>query len=126
MATIFSKGKLAEIQEKKAKASLMGGLQTRKRQRDNEPLKDDPMVTSPVAKSQPQHLASPTSSVELITPSNGGSRAKGKDKAQIGSFWEDAWAAILKAHEVISVDDLSPLGVRLSHELLSSQVHKIM
>jgi len=51
MTTIFSKGKLAEIQKKKAKVSLMGGLQTRKRQRDNEPLKDDPTVTSSVAKS---------------------------------------------------------------------------
>ena len=104
----------------------MGGLQTRKRQRDNEPLKDDPMVTSPVAKSQPQHLASPTSSVELITPSNGGSRAKGKDKAQSGSFWEDVGVAILKAHKAISADDLLPLGVRLSHELMSSHMHKIM
>ena len=44
----------------------------------------------------------------------------------MGSFWVDAGAVVLKAHEVISVDDLLPLGVRLSHELMSSHVHKIM
>ena len=44
----------------------------------------------------------------------------------MGSFWVDAGAAILKAYEVISVDDLLPLGVRMSYELMSSHVHKIM
>nr|POF21992.1 hypothetical protein CFP56_35533 [Quercus suber] len=33
---------------------------------------------------------------------------------------------MLKAHEAISVDNLSPLGVRPSHELMSSHVHKVM
>ena len=126
MKTIYSREKLVEIQEKKAKASLTGGLLTRKHQRDRKPLKDDPMVTSPVAKSQPQHPTSNTSSLELNTPSDGGSRAKGKDKAQTGSFWEDVGVAILKAHKAISADDLLPLGVRLSHELMSSHMHKIM
>ena len=32
---------------------------------------------------------------------------------------------MLKAQEAISVDDLSSLGVRLSHELMSSHVHKV-
>ena len=105
MKTIYSREKLVEIQEKKAKASLTGGLLTRKHQRDRKPLKDDPMVTSPVAKSQPQHPASNTSSLELTTPSDGGSRAKGKDKGQTGSFWEDVGVAILKAHKTISADD---------------------
>ena len=53
MKTIYNREKLVEIQEKKTKASLTGGLLTRKHQRDRKPLKDDPMVTSPVAKSQP-------------------------------------------------------------------------
>ena len=44
----------------------------------------------------------------------------------MGSFWEDAGAIVLKAYEAISIDDLSPLGVRLSHELMSFDVHKIM
>ena len=44
----------------------------------------------------------------------------------MGSFWVDTGAIILKAYEVISVDDLLPLGVRLSYELMFSHVHKIM
>ena len=80
----------------------------RKRQRDSKPPKDNPMVTSPVAKSKPQRPAMPTSSLELITLSNGGSKPKGKDKASIGSFWDDTRAVVLKAHEAISIDDLRP------------------
>ena len=41
-------------------------------------------------------------------------------------FWDGAGAAVLKAHEVISVDDHTPLGVRPSHELMSFHVHKVM
>ena len=33
---------------------------------------------------------------------------------------------MLKAYEAISIDDLSPLGVRPSHELMSSYMHKVM
>nr|POE50008.1 hypothetical protein CFP56_33350 [Quercus suber] len=81
MTTKFSKAKLAEIQEKKAKGGLTGGLLTRKCQRNTETPKDDPMVASPIAKSVPQCLASPTSSLELIASTDGGSKAKGKNKA---------------------------------------------
>ena len=104
----------------------MGGLLTRKCQRDSEPPKDDPEVTLPIAKSMPQRPASPISSLELITPFDGGSKAKGKDKDPTGSFWEGVGVAVLKAPEVISIEDLTPLGVRLSHELMSSYAHKIM
>lgn len=75
MATRFSKGKLAEVQEKKAKMGLKKGILSRKRQRDNRPTKEDPMVTSPIVSSIPQRPASPTSSLELSTPSDGGSKA---------------------------------------------------
>lgn len=84
------------------------------------------MVTSPVAKSAPQRLASPTSSLELIASTSGASKAKKKEKASSSSFWDDAGAIVLKAHETISIDDLSPLGVRSSHELMSSYIHKVM
>ena len=53
MTTRFSEVKMVEIQEKKAKAGLTGGLLTRKCQRDCEPPKDNPMVTSPIATSIP-------------------------------------------------------------------------
>ena len=33
---------------------------------------------------------------------------------------------MLKAHEAISIDDLSPLGVRPSHKLMSSYMHMVM
>ena len=84
------------------------------------------MVTSPVAKSVSQCPASPTSSLELIAPTNGGSEAKGKDKTSTCSFWDDAGAAVLKAHKTISVNDLSPLGLKPSQVLISSRVHKVM
>ena len=77
----------------------------RKHQRDSEPTKDDPMVASPVTTSVAHHLALPTS-LKLITPSNGSFKANGRDKNSVGSFWEDAGAAILKAHEAISIDNL--------------------
>ena len=53
MTTRFNKAKLAKIQEKKAKIGLTSGLLMRKCQRDVEPPKDDPMVTSPIATSVP-------------------------------------------------------------------------
>lgn len=84
------------------------------------------MVTLPIAKSVSQRPTSSTSSLELIVSTNGGSQAKSKGKAPSGSFWDDAGDVVLKAHEVISIDDLSSLGVRLSHELMSSYVHKVM
>ncbi|KAL0008460.1 hypothetical protein SO802_009962 [Lithocarpus litseifolius] len=126
MTTKFNKAKLAEIQENEAKGGLTGGLLTRKRQREMEIPKDDPMMTSLVTKSVAQHLASPTSSLELIASTNYGSKAKGKDKGPPSSLWDDAGVAVLKAHKAILVEELSPLGVKPSHDLMSSHVHKVM
>ena len=78
----------------------------RKHQRDSEPTKDDPMVASPVTTSMPHRPALTTSSLKLITPSNGSSKANGRDKISVDSFWEDASATILKAHEALSIDNL--------------------
>ena len=78
----------------------------RKHQRDSEPTKDDPMVASPVTTFVPHRPALPTSSLKLITPSNGSSKANGRDKISVDSFWEDAGATILKAHEALSIDNL--------------------
>ena len=128
--TKFNKAKLAKVWKKKAKGGLTSDLLTRKCQRDMETPKDNPMLTSPIAKSVTQHPASPISSLELIASTNGSSKPKGKDKAppppSPGSFWDDARVAVLKAHKAISIDDLSPLRVRPSHELMSSHVHKVI
>ena len=46
-------------------------LLSRKRHRDNEPSNgEDPMVTSSTVMPALQHPASPTSSLEMITPTN--------------------------------------------------------
>ena len=49
MAARFSKGKLSEIQEKKAKTGLKEGLLSKKHKKDNELSQEDTMVVSPVA-----------------------------------------------------------------------------
>lgn len=50
MATKFNKGKLSEVQEKKAKTRLKEGLLTRKRKKDNQPLQEETAVVSLVPK----------------------------------------------------------------------------
>lgn len=83
-------------------------------------------MTSPIAKSVPQCPTSPTPSLELIASTNSGSKSKSKNKAPPGSFWDDVGVAMLKAYKAIFVDNLSPLGVKPSHKLISSHVHKVM
>ena len=86
MPTRFSKAKLAEAQEKNAKASLTGGFLSRKHQRENEPSEEETVLTSSVAKSQDRRPASLTSSLELIVSFGGGSKAKAISKVSIASF----------------------------------------
>ena len=66
MTTRFSKQKLAEAQEKKAKGGLINGLLSRKHSKVGEVSKDDPMVTPPSTHSPAKRPASPTSSLEVI------------------------------------------------------------
>ena len=78
MATRFNKGKLAELQEKKVMVGLKEGLLSRKRHKDNEPSKgEDLVVTSPTILLALRHLASPTSSLEMITPADSVPPSKG-------------------------------------------------
>ncbi|KAL0010979.1 hypothetical protein SO802_006087 [Lithocarpus litseifolius] len=110
MATRFRKGKLSKIQEKKAKTRLKEGLLLKKQKKDNEPLQEDIVVVSSFLKPAVQCLASPTSSLKLITPTD-------EDNVD---------AAILKAHDTIAIEDLEPLTTESFQELMSSHVHKIM
>ena len=121
MTTWFSKAKLTE-----AKDGLSGGFLLRKHQWENEPSKDDVVVTSSMAKFQGCHTASPTSSLELIVSLRGGSKAKAKSKVLIASFWEDVGIATQKAHDTISVEDLEPLIGKPHFELMLSHVHKLI
>ena len=126
MMTRFSKTKLTEAQEKKAKGGLSNGFLSRKRQRENELSKDNVVVTSSMAKFQDHRMALPTSSLELIVSFRGDSKAKAMSKVLIASFWEDAGTTMQKAHDAISVEDLEPLMGKPPSDLMSSHIHKLM
>lgn len=76
------------------------------------------MITSLVALSIPQCPTSATSSLELITSIDDGSKAQGKEKTSLSSFWDDDRVAVTKAYDAISAKDLRPLATRPSHELM--------
>jgi len=123
MTTRFSKQKLAEAQEKKAK----GGLLSRKCLKVGDVSKDDPVVTPPFAHSPAKHTASPNSSLEVIASAREETKKKKKvaSKSLFPTFWDDVDAA-LKAHEALSMDDLSPLMVKSSSEVMSSHIQKLV
>ena len=101
MTIRFNKMKLVEVQEKKAKASLIGGI-----------------LTSSMAKSQDRRPASPTSSLELIVSLGGNLKAKATSKASIASFWEDAGTAVQNTQDTISVEDLELLMGKSPRKLI--------
>ena len=72
--------------------------------------------------------ASPTSSLEVIA--SGGEEVRKKKKAGGKSFlpifWDDADVAALKAYKALSADDLSPLMVKSSSEMMSSHIQKLV
>ena len=82
------------------------------------------MITPPPSHSPTKCLASPTSSLEMIT--FGGEEIRKKKKADgnsfLPTFWDDTDVAALKAHEALSVDDLSPLMAKSSNEVMSSHI----
>ena len=121
MMTRFSKQKLAEGQGKKAKGVLISGLLSRKHSKVGDVSKGDPMVTPP-AYSLAKHLASPTSSLEVIASAREETKKKKKvaGKSFLLSFWDDADVATLEAHEALSLDDLSPHPVKLCHLIFRS------
>ena len=102
MTTRFSKKKLAEAQEKKAKGGTVSGLLSKKKIGDVS--KKDLVTTIPPAHSLAKHLAFPTSSLEMIA--SGGEeiwkKKKAGGKSFLPTFWDDADAATLKAHKVMS------------------------
>jgi len=79
--------------------------------------KDDLVITPPFAHSPAKSPASPTSPLEVIASDGEETKKKKKvgGKSFLPSFWDDADAVALKAHEALSVDDLNPLMVKSSH-----------
>ena len=123
MTTKFSKQKLAEAQEKKAKGDLVSGLLSRNHLKASDASKDDPVVTPPFAHSPVKHPASPTSSLEVIASAEEETKKKKvASRPFLPTFWDDANTATLKAHKVLSMDDINPLMVKLSSEVMSSYI----
>ncbi|KAK9993529.1 hypothetical protein SO802_023232 [Lithocarpus litseifolius] len=108
MTTRFSKQKLAEVQEKKAKGGTVNGLLSKKKASDV--VKKESTKTPPLAK----RLSFPTLSLEMIASS--GKEARKKNKL----------GAALKAHKALSMDDLGPLIAKSSNEVMSSDIQKLV
>ena len=126
MTTRFSKQKLTEAQEKKAKGGIVSGLLSKKKTGDI--CKKDPVVTPPPAHSLAKCPASPTSSLEMIAFAGEEVRKKKKvgGKSLLPTFWNDADVVTLRAHEVISMNNLSPLMAKSSSEVMSSHIQKLV
>ena len=122
MTTRFSKKKLAEAQEKKARSGIVGGLLSRKHQKMGDAPSRVPVVTPCSAHSLAKRPSSPTSSLEVIVSLEGGVRRKSVSKY----FWDNLDAAVLKAREALSVDDLNPLMVKSSSDVMSSHIQKLV
>ena len=126
MTTRFSKQKLAKAQEKKAKGGTVNGLLSKKKTGDVS--KKDSVTKIPPAHSLAKRPASPTSSLEMIA--YGREEIKKKKRASgksfLPTFWNDADTAALRAHEVLSVDDLSPLMAKSSSEVMLSHMQKLV
>ena len=89
--------------------------------------KDDPVVTPPFAHSPTKRPASPTSSLEVIASVEEETKKKKvSSKPFLPTFWDYVDAAALKAHEVLSVDDLNPLMAKSSSEVMSSHIQNPM
>nr|POF19809.1 hypothetical protein CFP56_24805 [Quercus suber] len=114
--------KLVEVQEKKAKGGIVSGLLSKKKTGDV--FKKDHVVTPSLAHSSAKRPASPMLSLKVIASVGEEVRKKKKvgGKSFLPTFWDDVDAAALKAHEALSVDDLSPLMVKSSNEVLGESL----
>ena len=122
MTTRFSKQKLVEAQEKKARSGIVGGFLSRKRQKVGDAPSGVPVVTPPFSHSPIKRPPSPTLSLEVIVSSKAGARRKSVSK----SSWDDADAVALKAYEALSMDDLNPLMLKSSSDVMSSHIQKLV
>ena len=89
--------------------------------------KEDPVVIPPPAHSPPKRPASPISSLEVIASAGEEARKKKVGgKSFLSIVWDDDDATALKAHEALSMDDLSPLMAKSSSEVMSSHIQKLV
>lgn len=84
-------------------------------------------ATPPALALEGAHVASPTTSIKEITPhpkkhKTGG---KGKEKMDV-SLWDDIGVALMRAHNIVTIDDLREfLGVPY-HEVVNQHIHKLV
>nr|POE92057.1 hypothetical protein CFP56_27706 [Quercus suber] len=69
---------------------------------------------------------SSTLSLKVMVSSEGGARGKFVCKPFPLTFWDNADVVSLKAHEALSVDDLNPLMSKLSGDVMSSHIQKLV
>ena len=126
MTTKFSKQKLAKAQEKRVKGGIVSGFLSKKKTGDVS--KKDSMMTIPPAHSPAKRPTSPTPSLKMIAIGGEEIRKKKKvgGKSFLPTFWDDIDAIALKAHEALSMDDLSPLMGKSSSEVMSSHIQKLV
>lgn len=74
--------------------------------------------------------AFPSTLLEELTPRLKRQRtlATGKEKvgSQTSSVWDDACLALVKAHSVVTVDDLKVLSGVPFHEVVNRHIHKLV
>ena len=84
-------------------------------------------MTPPFSHSPTKCPASPTSSLEVIASTEEETKKKKvAGKSFLPTFWDDADAAALKAHKALFMDDVNPLMVKSSSEVLPSHIQKLV
>ena len=73
------------------------------------------------------HIASPTLSVEEITPRTKKHKTSDKGKEKMGAgVWEDTEMAWAQANEVVTLEELKEISGVPSHEMVNRHVHKLV
>ena len=96
--------------------------------RKGDVVKKDPVIMPSSTHSPAKRPASPTSSLEMIVFGGKEIRKKKKvgGKSFLPTFWDETDATTLKAHKVLSVEDLGPLMAKSSSEVMPPHIHKLV
>ena len=85
------------------------------------------VVTPPSTHSPSKRPPSPTSSLEVMVSLERGVPEENPLASLFPpTFWDDANATVLKVHEALLVDDLNPLMLKLSNDVMLSHIQKLV
>lgn len=119
MATKYSKDKYAHVKGMKNEPLSQLAINTKKPKLNE---KKSETIISPSVHIVP---SSPTPSLEMMMSTPPTTCSKGKSK--VGkSIWEDPAMGLVRAHNVITDEELKGLSAILSHELVSCYIHKLL